>query len=54
MTDDNYRSDLIRISDLLSVTYMFQLLKGDSTNPQCDDQIVLSNYLLVMGNYEEH
>lgn len=52
VTDDNYRSGNISISDLLEAQALFQSSNDNLTNSRCNYQIVLAKYLQAMGKYE--
>jgi outer membrane protein TolC len=52
VTDDNYRSGNISISDLLEAQALFQSSKDNLTNSQCNYQIAKAKYLQAIGKYE--
>lgn len=52
VTDDNYRSGNISISDLLEAQALFQSSKDNLTNSQCNYQISKSKYMQTIGKYE--
>jgi outer membrane protein TolC len=52
VTDDNYRSGNISISDLLEAQALFQSSNDNLTNSRCNYQIALSKYLQAIGKYE--
>lgn len=52
VTDDNYRSGNIGISDLLEAQALFQSSKDNLTNSQCNYQIAKAKYLQAIGKYE--
>lgn len=52
VTDDNYRSGNISISDLLEAQALFQPSNDNLTNSRCNYQIALSKYLQAIGKYE--
>jgi outer membrane protein TolC len=52
VTDDNYRSGNISISDLLEAQALFQSSKDNLTNSRCNYQIAMSKYLQAIGKYE--
>jgi multidrug efflux pump subunit AcrB/outer membrane protein TolC len=52
VTDDNYRSGNIGISDLLEAQALFQSSKDNLINARCNYQIAISKYLQATGNYK--
>lgn len=52
VTDDNYRSGNIGISDLLEAQALFQSSKDNLINMQCNYEIVKSKYLQSIGQYK--
>jgi len=52
VTDDNYRSGTISISDLLEAQALFQSSNDNLTNAQCNYQISKSKYMQAIGKYE--
>jgi outer membrane protein TolC len=52
VTDDNYRSGNISISDLLEAQALLQSTNDNLTNSRCNYQIALSKYLQAIGKYE--
>lgn len=52
VTDDNYRSGNISISDLLEAQALFQSSNDNLTNSQCNYQISKSKYMQAIGKYE--
>jgi multidrug efflux pump subunit AcrB/outer membrane protein TolC len=52
VTDDNYRSGTISISDLLEAQALFQSSNDNLTNAQCNYQISKSKYLQAVGKYQ--
>jgi len=52
VTDDNYRSGNISISDLLEAQALFQSSNDNLTNSRCNHQIAQSKYLQAIGKYE--
>ncbi len=52
VTDDNYRSGNISISDLLEAQALFQSSNDNLTNSRCNYQIAMSKYLQAIGKYE--
>jgi outer membrane protein TolC len=52
VTDDNYRSGNISISDLLEAQALFQSSNDNLTNSRCNYQIAQSKYLQAIGKYE--
>lgn len=53
VTDDNYRSGNISISDLLEAQALFQSSNDNLTNSQCNYQIAKSKYMQAIGKYEK-
>jgi outer membrane protein TolC len=52
VTDDNYRSGTIGISDLLEAQAIFQNSKDSLIDAQCSYQIKLAKYLQAIGQYK--
>jgi len=52
VTDDNYRSGNIGISDLLEAQALFQSSNDNLTNARCNYRIGLSKYMQAIGKYE--
>jgi len=52
VTDDNYRSGNIPISDLLEAQALFQTSNDNLTNNRCNYQITMARYLQAIGKYE--
>jgi multidrug efflux pump subunit AcrB/outer membrane protein TolC len=52
VTNDNYRSGNISISDLLEAQALSQSSKDNLTNAQCNYQIAKAKYLQAIGKYE--
>ena len=52
VTDDNYRSGNIGISDLLEAQAIFQSTNDNLTNCRCNYQIALANYQQSIGEYK--
>ncbi|MGV8829026.1 MAG: efflux RND transporter permease subunit [Breznakibacter sp.] len=52
ITNDNYRSGNIGISDLLEAQALLQSTKDNLTNAQCNFQVSASKYLQAIGKYE--
>ena len=52
VTDDNYRSGNIGISDLLEAQALFQSSKDNLANSRCNYKIAMSKYLQAIGKYE--
>jgi len=52
VTDDNYRSGTISISDLLEAQALFQSSNDNLTNAQCNYQISKSKYQQAIGQYK--
>src|SRR5665648_404540 len=52
VTDDNYRSGNIDISDLLEAQALFQSSNDNLTNSQCNYQVAMSKYLQAIGKYK--
>ncbi len=52
VTDDNYRTGNIGISDLLEAQALFQSTNDNLTNSQCNYQISKSKYMQAIGKYE--
>ena len=52
VTDDNYRSGNIGISDLLEAQALFQTSNDNLTNNRCNYQISMARYLQAIGKYE--
>ena len=52
VTNDNYRSGNISISDLLEAQALFQSSNDNLTNSRCNYQIAMSKYLQAIGKYE--
>ncbi len=52
VTNDNYRSGTIGISDLLEAQALFQSSKDNLTNSECNYQIARSKYRQAIGKYE--
>jgi multidrug efflux pump subunit AcrB/outer membrane protein TolC len=53
VTDDNYRSGNIGISDLLEAQALFQSSNDNLTNTRCNYQIARARYLQAIGKYEK-
>lgn len=53
VTNDNYRSGNIGISDLLEAQALFQSSKDNLTNSRCNYQIALSKYKQAIGQYKQ-
>ena len=53
ITNDNYRSGNISISDLLEAQALFQSSEDNLINMQCNYEIVRSKYLQAIGKYEK-
>ena len=54
VTNDNYRSGNISISDLLEAQALFQSSNDNLTNSQCNFWIAKAKYLQAIGKYELH
>jgi len=52
VTDDNYRSGNISISDLLEAQALFQSSNDNLTNNRCNYQIARAKYLQAIGEYK--
>ena len=52
VTDDNYHSGTIGISDLLEAQALFQSTNDNLTNSQCNYQIAISKYMQAIGKYK--
>ncbi len=52
VTDDNYRSGNIGISDLLEAQALFQSSNDNRTNNRCNYQIARAKYLQAIGEYK--
>ncbi|HAH22968.1 MAG TPA: hypothetical protein DCL77_04265, partial [Prolixibacteraceae bacterium] len=52
VTDDNYRSGTIGISDLLEAQALFQTTNDQLTNSKCNLQIARARYLQAIGKSE--
>ena len=52
VTDDNYRSGTIGISDLLEAQALFQASNDNLTNAKCSYQINRAKYLQSIGSYK--
>ncbi len=52
VTNDNYRTGNISISDLLEAQALFQSTNDNLTNSLCNYQVSKSNYLQAIGKYE--
>ena len=52
ITDDNYRSGNISISDLLEAQALFQASNDNLTNSRCNYQIAKAKYQKAIGKYE--
>ena len=52
VTDDNYRSGNISISDLLEAQALFQSSNDNLTNNRCNYQIAKAKYLQAIGEYK--
>jgi len=52
VTDDNYRSGTIGISDLLEAQALFQSTNDNMTNSRCNYQVSVSKYMQAIGKYE--
>ncbi|HEY3370621.1 MAG TPA: efflux RND transporter permease subunit [Prolixibacteraceae bacterium] len=52
VTDDNYRSGTIGISDLLEAQVLFQTTNDQLTNSRCNLQIAKAHYLQAIGKFE--
>jgi multidrug efflux pump subunit AcrB/outer membrane protein TolC len=53
ITNDNYRTGNIGISDLLEAQALLQSTKDNLTNAQCNYQVSVSKYLQAIGKYEK-
>jgi len=53
VTNDNYRTGNIGISDLLEAQAMFQSTKDNLTNAECNYQIARSRFMQATGRYEK-
>jgi multidrug efflux pump subunit AcrB/outer membrane protein TolC len=53
ITNDNYRSGNISISDLLEAQALFQSSKDNLINMRCNYEIVQSKYLQAIGKYHQ-
>lgn len=53
VTNDNYRTGNIGISDLLEAQAMLQSTKDNLTNSECNYQVARSKYLQATGKYEK-
>jgi outer membrane protein TolC len=51
VTNDNYRTGNIGISDLLEAQAMLQSTKDNLTNSECNYQVARSKYLQATGKY---
>ena len=52
VTDDNYRSGNISLSDLLEAQALIQSSNDNLTNSKCNYQIAMSKYLQAVGKYQ--
>ena len=52
VTDDNYRSGTIGISDLLEAQALFQTTHDQLTNSKCNLQIAKAKYLQAIGKFD--
>jgi len=52
VTDDNYRSGNISISDLLEAQALIQSSNDNLTNSKCNYQISMSKYMQAVGKYQ--
>ncbi len=52
VTEDNYRTGNIGISDLLEAQALFQSTNDNLTNSQCNYEISKSKYMQAIGRYE--
>ena len=53
VTNDNYRTGNIGISDLLEAQAMYQSTKDNLTNAECNYQITRSRFMQATGRYEK-
>jgi multidrug efflux pump subunit AcrB/outer membrane protein TolC len=53
VTNDNYRTGNISISDLLEAQALFQSTNDNLTNSRCNYQVSVSKYMQAIGKYEK-